>query len=238
MTMTVTDDLTQDLLTWIKGHFFGKYRGTVSDNNDETNRGRIKVKVPAVLGNVESWAVPCVPYAGQGTGLYTVPPVGAGVWVEFEAGDPSYPVWSGCFWADDELPSDQESSQARPDLKILRSESGMMVAMDDQKQTLTLSDADGNNMITMKMQQGLIQVQSTVKVVVEAPQIELVENATHPIMFGDDLLQYLNQLVAMFNTHLHPGEMALGVFPVTPMPPVPPWPAASPSMLSTKVKNG
>jgi uncharacterized protein involved in type VI secretion and phage assembly len=29
-------------------------------------------------------------------GAYMVPPIGAGVWVEFEKGDPDYPVWVGC----------------------------------------------------------------------------------------------------------------------------------------------
>src|SRR5436190_3846806 len=98
------DDLSQDLLNWVKGHFFGKYRGTVSDNSDPTNRGRLKVKVPSVLGTVESWAMPCVPYAGNGVGFYSLPEAGTGIWVEFEAGDPSYPIWSGCFWGDNELP--------------------------------------------------------------------------------------------------------------------------------------
>ena len=59
------DDLSQLLLTWVRGHFFGKYRGTVTDNADQSNRGRLKVRVPAVLGSVESWAMPCVPYAGK-----------------------------------------------------------------------------------------------------------------------------------------------------------------------------
>jgi uncharacterized protein involved in type VI secretion and phage assembly len=99
-----SNDLSHDLLTWIKGHFFGKYRGTVSDNKDTTNRGRLKVSVPAVLGKVESWAMPCVPYAGKGVGFYSLPEAGTGVWVEFEAGDPSCPIWTGCFWADNELP--------------------------------------------------------------------------------------------------------------------------------------
>lgn len=106
----ITDDLTQDLLTWVRGHFFGKYRGTVSDNSDPTNRGRIKVKVPAVLGSLESWAMPCVPYAGQGVGFYSLPAAGTGVWIEFEAGDPSYPIWSGCFWGDGELPDSSGAS--------------------------------------------------------------------------------------------------------------------------------
>ena len=73
--------------------------------------------------------------------------------------------------------------------------------------------------------------------VVEAPQIELVEGATHPLVFGDNLLQYLNQLVATFNAHLHPGETVLGI-PVTPAPPVAPFPPATPSLLSVKVKTG
>ena len=73
---------------------------------------------------------------------------------------------------------------------------------------------------------------------IEAPNIELVENATHPLVFGDNLLQYLNQLVQIYQSHVHPGELALGVFPVTPAPPVPPFPPATPSLLSVKVKTG
>jgi uncharacterized protein involved in type VI secretion and phage assembly len=100
----ITEDLSQQLLTWVRSHYFGKYRGQVSDNADPSNLGRLKVKVPAVLGAVEAWAMPCVPYAGKGVGFYCLPEPGTGVWVEFEAGDPSYPVWTGCFWADGELP--------------------------------------------------------------------------------------------------------------------------------------
>ena len=80
-------------------------------------------------------------------------------------------------------------------------------------------------------------MQAATKVVVEAPQIELVQNATHPLVFGDNLLQYLNQLVAMFNSHIHPGETLFGL-PITPAPPVPPFPPATPSLLSMRVKCG
>jgi len=57
-------------------------------------------------------------------------------------------------------------------------------------------------------------------------------------VFGDSLLQYLNQLVSMFNAHMHPGELAAGVIPVSPAPPVPPFPPATPDMLSLQVKTG
>jgi hypothetical protein len=82
--------------------FYGKYRGTVINNVDPMMLGRLLVSVPDVLGPVpSSWAVPCVPLAGPTgppMGVYLVPPIGAGVWVEFEQGNPDYPIWVGCRW--------------------------------------------------------------------------------------------------------------------------------------------
>lgn len=79
--------------------FYGKYRGTVVNNLDPLQLGRIQVMVPDVLGlSVSSWAMPCVPIAGKQQGIFVLPQVGAGVWVEFEQGEPDYPIWVGCFW--------------------------------------------------------------------------------------------------------------------------------------------
>jgi hypothetical protein len=79
--------------------FYGKYRGLVVDNVDLAPIGRVLVQVPAVLGeNASSWAMPCVPAAGIQSGCYIVPPIGSKVWVEFEQGDPDYPIWTGGFW--------------------------------------------------------------------------------------------------------------------------------------------
>ncbi len=96
--------LMEQVLDWVRNRYFGVYRGIVTDNGDPTSRGRLRVRVPAVLGELETWAMPCVPYAGQGVGFYSLPEPDTGVWVMFEAGDPSYPVWTGFFWADGELP--------------------------------------------------------------------------------------------------------------------------------------
>ncbi|MCK4790718.1 MAG: hypothetical protein KAV87_43685 [Desulfobacteraceae bacterium] len=111
------------------------------------------------------------------------------------------------------------------------------VELKSNNKKITLTDQSGNNIIEIKPQQGNIKVQSQTKVAVEAPQIDLVENATHPLVFGDNLLQYLNQLVQIFQTHTHPGQMA-GPVTVTPAPPIPPLPPATPSLLSLKVKTG
>jgi uncharacterized protein involved in type VI secretion and phage assembly len=79
--------------------FFGKYRGTVVNNVDPLQIGRIQVTVPDVSALLPtSWAVPCVPIAGKQMGSYFVPQIGAGAWIEFEHGDPDFPVWVGCFW--------------------------------------------------------------------------------------------------------------------------------------------
>ncbi len=219
--------------------FYGKYRGLVTDNQDPLNRGRVKARVPEVLGDVDTgWALPAAPYAGDGVGAYTVPAVGAGVWIEFEAGDVSNPIWAGCWWGDGQLPKDETGSDSTPSRKIVRTDQGLLLALDDGATTITLSDSNGSNLIKLKVQQGQITVQAAAKVVVEAPLIELVQNATHPLVFGDQLLTYLNQLVTMFNAHVHPGELAAGIIPVTPAPPVPFFPPATPSLLSMRVTCG
>ena len=79
--------------------FFGKFRGTVVNNLDPEQRGRIMAIVPAVSGMVPtSWAMPCVPMAGKQQGVFMVPQIGSGVWMEFEGGDPDKPIWVGGFW--------------------------------------------------------------------------------------------------------------------------------------------
>jgi uncharacterized protein involved in type VI secretion and phage assembly len=234
------ENLIVELTEFTRNRYFGKYRGLVKDNNDPENLGRIKAQVPEVLGEeiISEWALPCSPYSGDGVGQFMIPPIDAGVWIEFEAGDVSRPIWSGCWWARNELPRDNSGTPATQPLKIIRTEQGLMITMDDGGKTITLSDENGRNMLKIEVTQGLVTLQGTTKVVVEAPQIELVKNATHPVVFGDNLLQYLNQLVTLFNTHLHVGQLAAGFISVTPMVPAAPFPPATPSLLSMKVKSG
>jgi hypothetical protein len=96
------------------------------------------VQVPSVLGSLELWAMPCVPYAGKRVGFYSLPPKGSGVWMEFEGGDPSYPIWTGCFWADNELPDN-----GGPDIKIWKTDS-LTVRLDDSADELLLENGGGS----------------------------------------------------------------------------------------------
>ena len=87
--------------------FYCKYRGTVLNNIDPLQQGRLQVQVPDVAGLLPAtWAMPCFPCTGQQMGIYALPQIGAGVWVEFEQGDPEHPIWSGCWYgAASEVPA-------------------------------------------------------------------------------------------------------------------------------------
>lgn len=79
--------------------YWGKYRGTVLNNVDPLQIGRIQALVPDVSGIAPTgWAMPCMPYGGINAGMFAVPLPGSGVWIEFEQGDPDYPIWVGTFW--------------------------------------------------------------------------------------------------------------------------------------------
>ena len=80
--------------------FFGKYRGSVLSNLDPQRIGRLQVKIPSLLASTPAiWAVPCFPCAGHQMGVWALPEIGAGVWVEFEEGDLTRPVWTGSWYA-------------------------------------------------------------------------------------------------------------------------------------------
>jgi hypothetical protein len=230
-----SDNGQLDALERDADRFYGKYRGLVLNNQDPLQIGRLQAVVPAVLGEIPSgWAAPCVPYAGIGAGFYAIPMVGAGVWIEFEGGDVSRPIWSGAWWAAGEVPMDEMATPSQPTRKIMRSDFGLLVSMDDVQQTITISDGLGLNLMSIKVFEGTIEIKSAVLVVLEAPLIQHGEAAVHPAVYGDQLLAYLNQLVALFNSHVHPGQLAAAILPVTPAPPLAPFPPATPNLISTK----
>ncbi len=79
--------------------YYGKFRGTVVNNMDPNGMGRLQVLVPAISAvPLANWAMACTPVGGLQHGMFAVPPPKSGVWVEFESGDPDYPVWTGCFY--------------------------------------------------------------------------------------------------------------------------------------------
>jgi uncharacterized protein involved in type VI secretion and phage assembly len=148
-----------EVLERLRARFFGKYKGTVTELEDG-GRFRIKAKVPAVLGDTPTgWCDPCVPYAGDQVGFAFLPEVGAGVWIEFEGGETSRPIWSGCYWREGELPSD-----AGPKKKLIMTKAGHQILFDDDAGSVTIKDSNDNTItldssgIVLKRGSGKVEV--------------------------------------------------------------------------------
>jgi phage baseplate assembly protein gpV len=168
--MTIVDEtLVTELLDRVRNRFYGKYRGTVTAIDADTLR--IKAKVPAVLGETETgWCVPCVPYAGANVGFAFLPETGAGVWIEFEGGDVSYPIWVGGYWREGELPSD-----AKPAVKTIVTAKGAKLLLDDDAQTITLTDGSQNK-VTLSSD-GITLERGANKVVVSDSNVSVNDGA-------------------------------------------------------------
>lgn len=144
--------------------FFGKYRGKITANKDPLNLGRIQVSVPAIFGEGrQSWAMPCTPYAGKDIGFFTIPPIDTNIWVEFEGGDPDYPIWSGCFWGENELP---QNAKVEDPVKV-------QVFKTDGI-TITLSNLEKTQGLTVEVNKPVVE--KPLKMVFNAAGIELNNN--------------------------------------------------------------
>jgi uncharacterized protein involved in type VI secretion and phage assembly len=162
-------ELLLDLAERVRHRYYGKYRGTVTDVDADTLR--IKANVPAVLGDVPTgWCVACVPYAGPDVGFFFLPDVGAGVWIEFEGGDVSYPIWSGCYWRSGELPGD-----AAPKVRGVVTGAPHKLLFADDDETVTLSDANDNE-VTLDSS-GITQARGTQQVVVGDASVNINSGA-------------------------------------------------------------
>jgi uncharacterized protein involved in type VI secretion and phage assembly len=137
----MSDPLLQELMDRIRNRFYGKYRGIVTDVDAGT--WRIKASVPNVLPGSTStgWCMPCVPYAGPQVGFCMLPEVGSAVWIEFEGGDTSYPIWVGMYWTSGDLPSNASAS-----VKSIITTAGS-IAFDNDQSSITVTDAQNNTIV-------------------------------------------------------------------------------------------
>ena len=123
--------------------FYGKYRGIVTNIEDPNRLGRIRARVPDVFGDEESgWALPCAPFGGHGMGFFSLPKVDGWVWIEFEGGDPDYPIWSGCWWhPEDDREQSPSILQSSPYQKLLiKTEAGHSILLDGTQGTGGIED--------------------------------------------------------------------------------------------------
>ncbi|MBS1693061.1 MAG: hypothetical protein JST91_12650 [Actinobacteria bacterium] len=200
--------------------FYGKYEGVVTDVEDPLTIGRLRARVPAVLGeDVETgWALPCAPFGGgKDRGMLFLPARGDTVWIEFAAGEVSRPLWTGCFWGSPESAGQQDDlgestgsevptsdgATAGPGKSILRTSSGHRLVFDDDGGVLII--ACGGD-------RAQIELTKNGEIVITATKIQLGAAAAEALVLG-------NSFMNLFNTHTHPTGVGPSGPPVQPMLP-------------------
>jgi uncharacterized protein involved in type VI secretion and phage assembly len=162
----------------MSNQFFGKFRGTVTDIQDPLMIGRVRANVPDVLGDLESgWAMPCAPFGGSGMGFFALPTVGAGVWIEFEHGDPDYPIWTGCWFGS---VADMPSELLAPPYKkvLIKTEGGNKIVIDDTPGVggITLETSGGQKIVLSATGVEITNGQGA-KIKMTGPQISVNDGA-------------------------------------------------------------
>lgn len=137
--MSGPDPVLGEIADALKGRLYGKFRGIVSDVDAATMM--VRARVPDVSAADLNWAMACVPYAGPQVGFMMLPEIDSGVWIEFEQGDPSRPIWVGCYWLKDQVPSSADAK-----VKAVVSAAGTL-ALDDDAKSLSFEDTNGNKLI-------------------------------------------------------------------------------------------
>lgn len=212
------EELLQAFSEYVHSRFYGKYEAIVTDLDDPKKIGRLRARVPAVLGeDLETgWALPCAVFGGgKDRGLLAMPEVGDTIWIEFAAGDISRPIWVGAFWGDPESSGGQddlaeevgpetptsEDKSAGPGHLVLRTKAGHRIALDDEGGVVIV--ANGGNKAEIRLtREG--------EVVVKAETIKLGQDATEALVLG-------NSFKTFFNQHTHPTGVGPSGPPTQPM---------------------
>lgn len=153
------EDLLVEIAEWKRGHFFGKYRGIVKTVGEGDELGFITAIVPEIFGEMEvPRIVPAVPFAGAKHGLVALPEVDDGVWIEFEAGNVSKPIWSGFWWADGEMPEPKGAL-----VRTFITTAGHKLILDDDGGEVTLLHSNGAEMTMTDSDISITIGQATIK---------------------------------------------------------------------------
>lgn len=186
--------------------YYSVYRGIVLDNDDkEKGINRIKVQVPDVMGGICTWAYPKGQHGSTMDGFKYLPPqVGDIVWVTFEFGDPTKPLWEYHGWG----------VKQTPPLLMGKDRFGFITPEGNQ---VIMEDRDGTLFVGFN---GDITISTPETVIVDAKDVIIKSSDTVMVNDGSnrglvnilELTEKLNQLVSqveklrtLLNTHTHSG---------------------------------
>jgi hypothetical protein len=215
------EEIVARLVDRVEGRYYGKYRGIVTDNQDPDSIGRIKAKVPRIMGDVEvGWALPCAPYGGSSDqGLFAVPDTNSSVWIEFEGGDLAYPIWCGTWWGDGDVPE-----SAAPEQKVLKTSSGHKLVLDDDGGSILLSDSNGNKVtmdssgVVLEDANGNSITMDSSGITLKGSVISVGDPATDNLVAFTMLNTALTTFATSVQSHFHVGNLGAPTGPPTPPP--------------------
>ena len=231
----MTDDVLAYMLDRLDRRYFGKYKGFVVDNADPDKRGRLRLRIPSVLGKdvVSGWALPCTPFGGTDSeGFFFVPKRGAGVWVEFEEGLLDHPIWVGTFWSkpggkseapppgnDQSPPTSQIIKTAHHTIELAEAAGGEAIKITDAKNKNTVTiDSQG---IALRDNHGNRVSLASAGVEIESSKIKLGGTAEmEKLVLGTTLNTILSAWFSALATHTHVGNLGAPTGP--PVPPLAP----------------
>lgn len=223
------EQIVAKLVEMVEHRYYGKYQGTVIDNADTQHLGRLKLRVPSVLGDsvVTGWALPCLPYGGDmGQGFVFIPEVGAGVWVEFEHGDLEHPIWTGTFWGkpggNSEMPkpnkadgTEEGAVQDPPTCKVIKTKAGHSIQFEDASgsERITILEKRHAHVITLDgtgivIEDGInsnkIVMDGNGITLTTTQKIKLGSGAEEHMVLGDEFSQVLDQFIkTQLQAHQH-----------------------------------
>lgn len=174
------------------GRYYSSYRAFVIDNEDPENLSRLILKIPDVTGNNihPKWAWPKNCYSGKNYGINIIPEKNTMVWVTFEYGDPSRPLWEHGYYGKEEKPEEFK------DLKnfAFKTPGGHLIELDDTKKELRIRTINGKTLVERDgiwyfdggENQGLVKVEKLTQ------RLNAIEDK-------------INNIISNLKTHTHTG---------------------------------
>lgn len=183
------------------GRFYSTYRGYVTKNDDPLGMNRVKVCVPEVRGII-LWALPKGQQGSFNSGIkWLTPKIGDTVWVSFEGGDISKPIWEYYGWASGETPIELDDK----DVIGFKSPNGNIIILDETDGHL---DVYIQGDITIHSP-GIVDISSNTRVRVNSGNNDGVINIKELTDKLNKLVEELESLKSSYNAHVHTTSMGI-----------------------------
>ena len=212
--------------------FYGNYRGEVVSVSDKKEAARVRIRVMGVYDNVPDSALPWAQYAdpffmsGVDSGSQIIPDIGDMVWVFFEGGNHTQPIYFAGAPSAKDMPK-----EASPKNRVIKTKKGHIIELDDtdEEERVKITHSSGS----------YVEMNDAGEGTWSAPKLDLGEGGLEPMVLGDKLAAWAESLVQWLDTHQHYANLG---FP-TSVPIVPNQPTSEPAIFnggnvySTKNRN-